>query len=78
MQLRAEKTTAQLKAYLDNAGAILDIDGNESLASSNDGLIIFKYLLNPNANNLHTDIANDAIDGKKITTELKTYLDKFR
>ena len=43
----------------------LDVDGNGSLASSNDGLIIFKYLLNPNANNLHTDIANNAIEGRK-------------
>ena len=72
------KTTAQLKAYLDSAGDILDVDGNQSLSSSNDGLAIFKYLLNPDANNLHTDIANDAIEGRKTTTEMKAYLDKFR
>ena len=71
------KTTAELKAYLDNAGTILDIDGNETLNATNDGLIIFKYLLNPNSNNLHTDIANDAVDGKKTTAELKAYLDSY-
>ena len=71
------KTTAELKAYLDDAGTILDIDGNETLNATNDGLIIFKYLLNPNSNNLHTDIANDAVDGKKTTAELKAYLDSY-
>ena len=72
------KTTAQLKAYLDNSGTILDVDGNQTLNATNDGLIIFKYLLNPDANNLHTTIANDAIESRKTTTNLKTYLDKFR
>ena len=72
------KTTAQLKAYLDSAGDILDVDGNDSLSSSNDGLVIFKYLLNPDANNLHTTTANDVIESRKTTTNLKTYLDKFR
>ena len=33
----------------------LDVDGNQTLNATNDGLIIFKYLLNSNANNLHTD-----------------------
>ena len=76
--IESRKTSAQLKAYLDSAGDILDVDGNESLSSSNDGLAIFKYLLNPNANNLHTTTANDAIERRKTTTNLKTYLDKFR
>ena len=74
----ARKTTAQLKAYLDDARAILDADGNGPLSASSDGLIIFKYLLNSNANNLHTTIANDAINSRKTTTNLKAYLDKFR
>ena len=72
------RTTAQLKAYLDNARAILDVDGNDSLAAPNDGLIIFKYLLNSNANNLHTTIANDAATDRRTTTELKAYLDTYR
>ena len=72
------KTTAQLKAYLDNAGTILDVDGNKTLNATNDGLIIFKYLLNPDANNLHTTIANDALDSRKTTPELKAYLDTYQ
>ena len=76
--IESRKTTAQLKAYLDDAMTILDIDGNGSLSSSNDGLVIFKYLLNPNSNNLHTTIAGDVIDGRKTTTELKAYLDKYK
>ena len=71
------KTSAQLKAYLDGAGDILDVDGNKSLSSSNDGLVIFKYLLNPNANNLHTTIANDASSSKTTTVDLKAYLDQY-
>ena len=71
------KTTAQLKAYLDNAGDILDVDGNQTLSSSNDGLVIFKYLLNPNSNNLHTTIANDAVSSKTTTIDLKAYLDRY-
>ena len=73
--IESRKTTAQLKAYLDNAITILDVDGNGVLSSSNDGLVIFKYLLNPNSNNLHTTIANDALDGRKTTAQLKAYLD---
>ena len=76
--IESRKTSAQLKAYLDSAGDILDVDGNQTLSSSNDGLIIFKYLLNPDANNLHTTIANDALEGRKTTTELKAYLDLYR
>ena len=71
-------TTPELKAYLDNAGTILDVDSNDSLSSSNDGLVIFKYLLNPNSNNLHTTIANDAIEGRKTTPQLKAYLDTYQ
>ena len=71
------KTSAQLKAYLDNAGTILDVDGNQTLNATNDGLIIFKYLLNPDANNLHTTIANDAIDDRNSTEDLKAYLDSY-
>ena len=71
------KTSAQLKAYLDNAGTILDVDGNQTLNATNDGLIIFKYLLNPDANNLHTTIANDAIDDRNSTEDLKAYLDLY-
>ncbi len=72
------KTTAQLKTYLDNAGTILDVDGNGTINAPNDGLIIFKYLLNSNANNLHTTITNDAATDRKTTTNLKSYLDKYR
>ena len=72
------KTSAQLKAYLDNAGTILDVDGNQTLNATNDGLIIFKYLLNPDANNLHTTIANDALDSRRSTPELKAYLDTYQ
>ena len=72
------KTSAQLKAYLDDAGTILDVDGNKTINAPNDGLIIFKYLLNSNANNLHTTIANDAIEGRKTTAQLKDYLDKYK
>ena len=71
------KTTAQLKAYLDGAGTILDVDGNETTNASNDGLIIFKYLLNSNANNLHTTISSNAPDDKKTTINLKAYLDQY-
>ena len=71
------KTTAQLKAYLDSAGGILDIDGNETTNASNDGLIIFKYLLNSNANNLHTTIASNAVGSKTTTIDLKAYLDQY-
>ena len=71
------KTSAQLKAYLDDAGTILDVDGNETLNATNDGLIIFKYLLNPDANNLHTTIANDALDDRNSTEDLKAYLDSY-
>ena len=71
------KTSAQLKAYLDDAGTILDVDGNQTLNATNDGLIIFKYLLNPDANNLHTTIANDAIDDRNSTEDLKAYLDLY-
>ena len=76
--MEGRKTTADLKAYLDNAGTILDIDGNQTINASNDGLIIFKYLLNSNANNLHTTISSNAMDGKKTTAELKAYLDLYR
>ena len=76
--IESRKTSAQLKAYLDNAGTILDVDGNQTLNATNDGLIIFKYLLNPDANNLHTTIANDAIESRKTTTQLKDYLDKYK
>ena len=60
----------------DNPVFSLDIDGNGSLGAHSDGLIIFKYLLNSNANNLHTTIANGAT--RKTTAQLKVYLDKFR
>ena len=76
--IESRKTSAQLKAYLDSAATILDVDGNGSFTAYNDGLIIFKYLLNPNSNNLHTTIASDAIEGRKTTADLKAYLDKFR
>ena len=71
------KTTAQLKAYLDNSGDILDIDGNGTTNASNDGLIVFKYLLNSNANNLHTTIASNAPGSKTTTINLKAYLDQY-
>ena len=71
------KTTAQLKAYLDGAGTILDVDGNGTTNASNDGLVIFKYLLNSNANNLHTTISSNAPDDKKTTINLKAYLDRY-
>ena len=71
------KTTPELKAYLDSAGGILDIDGNGSTNASNDGLIIFKYLLNSNANNLHTTIASNAVGSKTTTIDLKAYLDQY-
>ena len=76
--IESRKTSAQLKAYLDNATTILDVDGNGALSSSNDGLVIFKYLLNPNSNNLHTTIANDASTDRDSTTELKAYLDIYK
>ena len=69
------KTTTELKTYLDDARTILDVDGNGTLSASNDGLIIFKYLLNSNANNLHTTIANGAT--RKTTAQLRAYLDKY-
>ena len=75
--VEGRKTTIKLKKYLDNAKSLLDIDGNGSLTASNDGLIIFKYLLNSNANNLHTTIANNALDDRKTTPELKAYLDLY-
>ena len=75
--ISGRRLTPELKTYLDNAKSILDIDGNGSLSSSNDGLVIFKYLLNPNSNNLHTTIANDAIMGRRLTPELKAYLDEL-
>ena len=56
----------------------LDVDGNQTLNATNDGLIIFKYLLNPDANNLHTTIANDAIEGRKTSAQLKGYLDIYK
>ena len=71
------KTTAQLKAYLDNSGDILDVDGNGTTNASNDGLIVFKYLLNSNANNLHTTIASNAPGSKTTTINLKAYLDQY-
>ena len=71
------KTTPQLKAYLDDAGTILDVDGNGTINAPNDGLIIFKYLLNSNANNLHTTIASDAPETRKTTSYLKAYLDGY-
>ena len=76
--IEGRKTSAQLKAYLDNAGTILDADGNGTINAPNDGLIIFKYLLNSNANNLHTTIDTDAIEGRKTSAQLKAYLDKYR
>ena len=76
--MEGRKTTTELKAYLDDAGTILDADGNQTINASNDGLIIFKYLLNSNANNLHTTISSNAMEGRKTTPQLKAYLDKFR
>ena len=76
--MEGRKTTPELKAYLDDAGTILDADGNQTINASNDGLIIFKYLLNSNANNLHTTISSNAMEGRKTTPQLKAYLDKFR
>ncbi len=76
--LEGRQTTVELKAYLDDAGDILDVDGNQTLTASNDGLIIFKYLLNSNANNLHTTIANNALEGRKTTPQLKAYLDTYQ
>ncbi len=76
--IEGRKTTPELKAYLDDAGTILDVDGNGTINAPNDGLIIFKYLLNSNANNLHTTISSNAIEGRKTTIELKAYLDKYK
>ncbi len=76
--MEGRETTPELKAYLDDARYILDVDGNGSFTASNDGLIIFKYLLNSNANNLHTTISSNAIEGRKTTTELKAYLDIYK
>ena len=72
------KTTSELKAYLDDAGDILDVDGNGSFTASNDGLIIFKYLLNSNANNLHTTVSSNAPETRQKTAELKAYLDTYQ
>ena len=71
-------STSELKAYLDDAGDILDVDGNGSFTASNDGLIIFKYLLNSNANNLHTTVSSNAPEGRQKTAELKAYLDTYQ
>ena len=71
------ETTPQLRAYLDNAGDILDVDGNGSFTASNDGLIIFKYLLNSNANNLHTTVSSNAPETRETTPQLKAYLDGY-
>ena len=49
----------------------LDVDGNGSFTASNDGLIIFKYLLNSNANNLHTTIANNALDTRRFNLRVE-------
>ena len=76
--VKTRETTSQLKAYLDNAGDILDVDGNGSFTASNDGLIIFKYLLNSNANNLHTTVSSNAPEGRQKTAELKAYLDTYQ
>ena len=75
--LESRNSTAELKAYLDDAESILDVDGNETLTASNDGLVIFKYLLNSNANNLHTTISNNALESRNSTAELKAYLDEL-
>ena len=75
--LDSRNSTSELKAYLDGAESILDVDGNETITASNDGLVIFKYLLNSNANNLHTTIANNALDTRNSTLELKAYLDTY-
>ena len=75
--LDTRNSTSELKAYLDSAESILDVDGNETITASNDGLVIFKYLLNSNANNLHTTIANNALDTRNSTLELKAYLDTY-
>ena len=75
--LETRNSTAELKTYLDEAESILDVDGNETLTASNDGLVIFKYLLNSNANNLHTTISNNALDNRNSTSELKAYLDLY-
>ena len=71
-------STSELKAYLDDAGDILDVDGNGSFTASNDGLIIFKYLLNSNANNLHTTVSSNAPETRQKTAELKAYLDTYQ
>ena len=70
-------STPELRAYLDGAGDILDVDGNGSFTASNDGLIIFKYLLNSNANNLHTTISSNAPETRDSTPELRDYLDRL-
>ena len=75
--LGTRRTTPQLRAYLDDAGDILDVDGNGSFTASNDGLIIFKYLLNSNANNLHTTISSNALMSRNSTAELRDYLDRL-
>ena len=75
--LGTRRTTPELRAYLDGAGDILDVDGNGSFTASNDGLIIFKYLLNSNANNLHTTVSSNAPEGRQKTAELKAYLDRL-
>ena len=69
-------TNVELKAYLDAAGNILDVDGDGVVNSENDGDIISKYLLDPNDNTLHEDISDSAT--RRTTAELKAYLDLYR
>ncbi len=69
-------TNAELKAYLDAAGNILDADGDGVLIYDNDGEIIAKYLLNSNDNTLHEDISDAAT--RRTSAELKAYLDLYR
>ena len=75
--MEGRRETPQLRAYLDDTGDILDVDGNGSFTASNDGLIIFKYLLNSNANNLHTTISSNAPETRKTTSQLRAYLDPY-
>ena len=75
--MEGRRETPQLRAYLDDTGDILDVDGNGSFTASNDGLIIFKYLLNSNANNLHTTVSSNAPETRKTTSQLRAYLDPY-